>query len=374
MWAPRVAQLTTIAVLCGYGIVAVINVVREDFSWVQLLGYLGLLAVVFALQIAHSSGMALLWSRRRRVLTLSVQTLTTYLPFLWVGTLWGGMAGFLAGSVLLVVAGPIRWVLYTAIGVSVLVPALAARLAAPDVAYFVVSTLLTGLAIYAISSLSTLVLEVNSTRAEMARMAVTKERLRVARDLHDLLGYSLSSITLKSELTYRLLPKNPDSARQQITEVLNVARQALADVRQVARGYRDLSLIAEADSARTVFSAAEVDVRIDISCGNIPQSVDTVMATVLREAATNVLRHSKAQRCIIQAVEHGGTVRLQMSNDGVESVAISANVRSGSGLGNLAARLEDIGGRLTAGVRGKEWFDLIAEAPARPGTLAPTED
>jgi two-component system sensor histidine kinase DesK len=363
-WAPRVAQLTTITVLCGYGLVAIINVLREGATWLRLLGYIGLLSIIFALQIAHSSGMPLRWSWRRRALTLSLQALTTYLPLLLLGTVWGGMAGFLAGSVLLVMAGPIRWVLFAAIGVSVLVPALAARLTAPDVAYFVVSTMLTGLVIYAIGSLSALVLEINRTRAEMARMAVTHERLRVARDLHDLLGYSLSSITLKSELTYRLLPRNPGSARQQIAEILEVARQALADVRQVARGYRDMSLAAEANSARSVFSAAEVQAQIDISCGDIPQEVDTVLATVLRESTTNVLRHSKAQHCIVRVDEHAGTVRLQMTNDGVEPMQDAAlTVHTGRGLGNLATRLESIGGRLTVGFRDEEWFDLVAEAP-----------
>jgi two-component system sensor histidine kinase DesK len=361
-----VAQMTTLAVLCGYGIVAVINVWREGFGWVQLLGYVGLFFLVFTLQIAHSSGMPLRWSLQRRILTMSVQTLATYLPFLWLGTVWGGMAGFLAGSALLVVAGPLRWVLYSAIGVSVLLPALAAGLQAPDIAYFMISTLLTGLVIYAISSLSTLVLEINSTRAEMARMAVTRERLRVARDLHDLLGYSVSTITLKSELIYRLLPQNPSGARGQVVEVLDVARQALADVRQVARGYREMSLAAEADSARSVFSAAEIEARIDISCPEIDQVVDTVMATVLREAITNVLRHSKAQQCIVQADEDAGTLRLQVTNDGVEPAADTSIARHGKGLDNLAARLESIGGRLEAGVQEREWFHLVAEAPTKP--------
>ena len=361
-WAPRLAQLTTIAVLTGYGFVIALNVFRIGTGWSELIRFTVLFAVVFSLQIAHSWGEPLRWPARLRILTLSAQALATYLPFIWIGEVWGGMAAFLAGSVLLVATNPLRWILFGVVGASVLAPAMAAHLSAADVGYYVVSTVLTGLVIFAVSSLSGLVLEVNRTRAEMARMAVIQERLRVARDLHDLLGYSLSTITLKSELTHRLLPHSADRARQHLAEVLDVARQALADVRQVATGYRDMSLADEAESARSVLAAAEVDADIEISCGALPRAVDTVMATVLREAITNVLRHSKAGTCVIRATEHAGTVRLEVGNDAA-TVNLTASLEHGSGLDNLASRLERIGGRLSAGLRDKGWFQLLAEAP-----------
>jgi two-component system sensor histidine kinase DesK len=365
-WAPRVAHLTTISVLCGYGFVAVVNFLREHVSWLEALGFASLFSLVFALQVIHSFGEPLHWSRRRKILSLTVQALATYVPFLWIGTVWGGMAGFLAGSALLVVGGRPRWVLYAVIGFSVLAPAMLLGMTAPDTAYFVISTLLTGLVVYAISSLSALVLEVNNTRAEIARMAVFQERLRVSRDLHDLIGYSLSSITLQSELTYRLLPENPNRARQHVAELLDVSRQALSDVRAVASGYREMSLAVELESARSVLAAAEVAAEVHISCGPLPQPADMVMASVLREAITNVLRHSRAKQCVIQATRSGNTVRLHVANDGVAAGPKASQGHDGSGLGNLTARLEAIDGRLSTEIRDGRWFHLTAEAPVSP--------
>ena len=96
-------------------------------------------------------------------------------------------------------------------------------------------------------------------------MAVAQERLRFARDLHDLLGYSLSAITLKSELTHRLVPKNPDKAQNELVEILDISRKALADVRAVASGYRELSLENESESARSLLLAADVAVTTEIN-------------------------------------------------------------------------------------------------------------
>lgn len=367
-WAPRVARWTTIWILCGYGTVAAVNFVRLDVSWTHILGFIALFAVVFALQLLHSLGGALHWPWRRKALTLTGQAIATYLPLLWIGTVWGGMAGFLAGSVLLIAQSRIRWAIYTVVGLSVLVPALLLSMSIPDTTYYVISTLLTGLVIYAISSLSALVLEVNRTRAEVARMAVFQERLRVARDLHDLIGYSLSSVTLKSELSYRLLPENPQRARQQVAETLDIARQALADVRKVASGYREMSLATELRSARSVLKAADINVQADITCDPIPQPMNTVLAAVLREAITNVLRHSKAQRCVIRVTRQAGSVWLEVSNDGVDAVRSASRFGDGSGLGNLAARLEVIDGRLATDVRDGAWFRLVAQAPAPPET------
>jgi two-component system, NarL family, sensor histidine kinase DesK len=310
----------------------------------------------------HSSPESRRLAMRTRIITLSLQTFATYLPVLWVGRFWGAMAGFLAGSVLLVL-GPIRWVLFAAIGVSVLVPALVEGLSAVDVAYLVVSTMLTGLIVFAVSSLSSHVAELHATRAELARMAVTQERLRVARDLHDLLGYGLSAITLRSELIHRLLPDNPARAREETAELLEIARRALADVRIVARGYREMSLTREVDSARSVLAAAEIETSIEIPYRKISRDLDTVIATVLREGVTNLLRHSKAQRCVIKASVDEGRLRLRLSNDGVRAGNPRSDIRGGSGLGNLVTRLESVGGRLSTEITEDGWFHLAVEVP-----------
>jgi two-component system sensor histidine kinase DesK len=118
-----------------------------------------------------------------------------------------------------------------------------------------------------------------------------------------------------------------------------------------------------------LLSAAGIDVRVEISCGPLDERVDTVLATVVRESVTNMLRHSHARACSIEARQAGEVIVLRMLNDGVPRNA--ATGRRGGGLENLAARLEAIGGRLTATIRDGQ-FELLAEAPARPPQAAAT--
>ncbi|MDT0551565.1 histidine kinase dimerization/phosphoacceptor domain-containing protein, partial [Streptomyces lonegramiae] len=126
--------------------------------------------------------------------------------------------------------------------------------------------MLCGIVIYGLSRLTDLVHEVHRTREELARMAVGRERLRFARDLHDLLGYSLSAIALKGELVHRLIEVRPEHARSETEELLMVARQALADGRVVSSGYRDMSLRDEATSAAASLAAADIQADVAIDC------------------------------------------------------------------------------------------------------------
>jgi two-component system sensor histidine kinase DesK len=201
---------------------------------------------------------------------------------------------------------------------------------------------------------------VHATRGELAQLAVMNERMRFARDLHDLLGFSLSAITLKAELTRRLVASNPARARDELNEVLDIARQALADTRLVASGYRNISLSKEASSVSALLAAAGINAQVEINCGAIDEHVDTVLATVLREAVTNMLRHSAAQNCWIEAGQCADMVRLRVANDGAPRVMGSDNHRGG--LDNLTTRLEAIGGRMTVKLSDGQ-FDLRAEAP-----------
>lgn len=365
LWAPRMALLVTLAVLGGYTLITVLNVLAQESGLAHLAGLAFCLAALLALQLAHSTRRPRTWPAGVRALTLSAQAVATYLPLAWIGLPWGAMAGFLAGSVLLAAPGGIRWPLYATAAAGI-VPAVVAAAGPGGAIYGIGVTLLTGLIVFGVSSLSDLVAEIHEARRSLAGMAVAQERLRVARDLHDLLGYSLSAVMLKSELGYRLLPATPGRARSEVGEVLDIARQALADVRLVATGYRDMSLAAETESALSVLSAARIEAETDLSCGPLPQDVDTVLAIVLREAVTNALRHSKAQHCVITAARDGETVRLQIGNDGVDEGNLSTPVKGGSGLGNLAARLRGIGGSLTSRTSDDGWFHVVAEAPAGP--------
>jgi signal transduction histidine kinase len=135
-------------------------------------------------------------------------------------------------------------------------------------------------------------------------------------------------------------------------------------VRSVASGYRELSLDAEAGSARSVLLAADVDAHIRFEHGELSAQVGTVLATVLREGVTNVLRHSKAERCEITVRQEDGRVRMDIVNDGVPPAPTEPGPHGGSGIDNLAVRVAALGGRLTAGVDPDGRFRLHAALPA----------
>ncbi|MFF9093068.1 sensor histidine kinase [Streptomyces sp. NPDC014802] len=371
--APRLAQGISITVISGFGIITMLNVHNAVPGGTLLAACLGAVLVLYAVQFLVASAGARRWSTRRRAFALLTQALLTFVPMVWIGMAWGSMAGPLGGSILLLLPARLAWPLYGAVTLTILGWSQVEGAPALEQGYFTISTALTGLVIYGLTRLTDLVREVHAARAEMARMAVMQERLRFARDLHDLLGYSLSTITLKSELIHRLVPVNPERAREEVASVLGVSRQALADVRLVASGYRDMSLEAEAAAVAEVMAAADVQVEVDIDCGRLHPLVDTVLATALREGVTNILRHSKVQSCVITADAEGETVRLTLVNDGVVPQETPRNQGSGSGLGNLRTRLTEIGGTLSAQATREGRFRLVAEAPVRPVTCKVAE-
>ncbi|MFJ5971358.1 sensor histidine kinase [Streptomyces sp. NPDC093060] len=326
----------------------------------------GLVAAV-ALQMQHSSPAATHWSMPRRAISLGLQALVTYLPLLVIKQEWGGMAGFLAGSVLLLVPGVLAWILFAGVVLSILVPGLILGLDTLDIVYLSLSTSVIGLIVYGLSRLSGLVAELIAAREDLARLAVVRERLRFASDMHDLLGFNLSAITLKSELAHRLVAAQPERARAEITEILDISRQALADVRGVAHGYRRLSLATEAHHVQAALTAARISTQIDFRHGALSPQADTVLAIVLREAATNVLRHSKATRCRIATAVIGnvkGRIRLSICNNGVAARRSAPRTVGGTGLASLTDRLSAMHGTLTAGVTDDEEFELVVEMPS----------
>ncbi|MET9383986.1 histidine kinase [Streptomyces sp. NPDC002928] len=343
-----------------------LNVLAAEMSVGMSAVALTCLAAIFALQLRHSRPDADRASRQQKFATLGAQALLTYLPILVFRAQWGGMAGFFAGSLLLLLPPRIAWPAYAAVGLSMLLPPVLDGRSVLDSVYLCQSTLLTGVVVFGLTRLADLVHVLHDTRGRLARMAVTKERLRFARDLHDLLGYSLSAITLKSELIHRLIPGNSQRALTEIREVLAISRQSLADVRTVASGLRDMSLVEEVNAAEGLLIAADVDTRVTLQQGTMSQQVSTVLAAVLREAVTNLLRHSKADSCVIEAVRQGGRVRLLVENNGVQPDYRDLSVHSGSGLGNLASRMREISGELHTDRGPDGTFRLVAEAPAFP--------
>jgi two-component system sensor histidine kinase DesK len=211
--------------------------------------------------------------------------------------------------------------------------------------------------------------ELQGAREQLARQAVIEERLRMARDLHDLLGHTLSLITLKSELAGRLLEKDPHTATQEIHEVERVARQALRDVREAVAGYRQHSLRGELDASRQILEAAGIECTIEYEAQSLPPHTDAVLGWVVREGVTNVIRHSRAKHCLIHIYSSDDTVRAEISNDG-DTRKESTTVEWGSGLSGLAERVANEGGQLearTGSMPDGPGFRLQVEIPMRSG-------
>jgi two-component system sensor histidine kinase DesK len=361
--APQLAKGILITVLLSFFLIAFLKIrfVTQGFTPLALCA--SYMIIMLGLQLFYFSRPTNMSRSPIAYLALLVQAALVYLPFLQFHQAWIGMPGFLAGSVLLVLPPRLAWPTFTLVIGSVAVAQAMLTGVLNDVAYATVSPIITGLVVYGMTRLANLVTELHAAQTELAKLAVAQERLRFARDLHDLLGYSLSAITLKSELTHRLMSKDQARAQEELSEVLDISRQALSDVRSVASGYRELSLDDEAEAARSVLLAAEVDVRMDLGYGELPTRVRTVLATVLREGITNVLRHSKAERCDITVRQAGNQVWIDIINDGVSQAATQRTPRGGSGIANLSARVAALDGTLSAGLDPDGRFRLHATAP-----------
>jgi signal transduction histidine kinase len=369
--APRLSRGVLIGVFAGFCAVTLTNIstipglgtAPKVFAVLDILALLGLQLLYFSrdpIKVRTRTGIAM------NVL----QAALAYLPLLQFEHSWTGMPGFVAGTALLVLPAVAAWSVFGLVVLSMTLYQASAGFDITDTVYILVSTCITGLVVYGLTRLSTLVKEVNAARTQLAEMAVARERLRFARDLHDLLGYSLSAITLKSELTHRLVTKDPGRARDELSEVLAISRQALADVRSVASGYRELSLEDESRSARSVLAAADVAIQMTMKYKDLPARVTTVLATVLREGVTNVLRHSKAEHVEICVRQNADQVAILVVNDGVPDEPmeqIPHSEKGGSGIHNLSDRVTTLGGVLNAGIGSDGRFRLTAAVPLRPG-------
>jgi two-component system, NarL family, sensor histidine kinase DesK len=214
-----------------------------------------------------------------------------------------------------------------------------------------------------------LIQELRAAQGEVARLAaadaVIDERLRFARDLHDLLGHSLSVIALKAELARRRLERDGerDQAQAEIHDIEQIARRALEEVREAVSGYRTRSLAMELERARAVLEAAGVVVTTRAAPAALPHDVDDLLAWVVREAATNIVRHSRARHAAIELDEADGAARLEIDNDGVAPEAAAGGEAPGSGLIGLRERVAEAGGRLTAAPEAGGRFRITAMVP-----------
>jgi len=183
--------------------------------------------------------------------------------------------------------------------------------------------------------------ELKLSHEEVRRLAALAERERIGRDLHDLLGHTLSLVALKSDLAGRLIERDPQAARNEIVEVSRVARDALAQVRRAVTGIRAAGLAAELASAKLLLESDGVTLRYDACEVVVPPDLETVLALALREAVTNIQRHARATLAEVSLTSTGDHVQLRIRDNGVGSAAVPGN-----GLSGMRERVESRGGRL----------------------------
>jgi two-component system sensor histidine kinase DesK len=238
---------------------------------------------------------------------------------------------------------------------------------------------LAGLLAHSAERRNVLLTRLNETRAELARMAVAEERLRIARDLHDLLGHSLSLIALKAELAGRLLAPDPQRAAREISELETVARRSLTEVRQAVSGYRQPGLAAELTAGRQMLLAAGVDCRLDVpGAYSFPPEIDALLAWTVREGTTNIVRHARAAHAAIRIEVTGDVVYAELADDGTgpppapaagiapppsRASGTPAGHVPGCGLAGLTERVARLRGTLLAGAGEQGGFRLRVSVP-----------
>src|ERR1700738_996998 len=200
--------------------------------------------------------------------------------------------------------------------------------------------------------------QLSLAREQIARLAVGEERLRFARDLHDLIGHSLSVIALKSELAGRLIKNTPGLAAHEVEDIENVARGALREVREAVAGYRQPTLAAELAGAHEALTAAGIEYHVHQDHAPLPTAVEAVLAWTVRGGGNNVMRHSQAKRCAIRIAAKEGRATVEVVDDGR-----GGTLQPGSGLRGLRERVLERGGTLTAEPLPHEGFRLRVSLP-----------
>jgi two-component system sensor histidine kinase DesK len=378
--APRLAQAVFVTVLCAL-MVQYVNIVAENINnlpggsfSVPVIAWTAANAVALAaLQLRHSWPSRGAGRPRGWQLTLGLQVLLTYAMVPVTG--WRPLVacGFLAGSALLLLPAPWGRIAFAAVIASlpVFLTVTSSSLGLTPLAgaaaeiYLTLLSVVLGLLMYGLTRLAWLAVQLEDLRAELARKAVLGERLRVARDTHDLLGLGLAAIAMKADLIGRLIDRGDARAGPEVGELARICATARADMRLVTGEARDLPLDAELAAARDVLTSAGIDVQASVAEDLAPGGAAAVLVPVVREAVINVLKHSSASYCVLEITAGDGMARLLISNDGSNdagSAPLAAAGRTGSGLGNLAARVEAAGGRLSAQRNGGE-FSLAAEIP-----------
>ncbi len=279
---------------------------------------------------------------------------------------WGCLFIYCAACATIVAGSRTGFWLILACVALALAGTLASGQGSEDALAYAAGTLGIGLLMLLVGDLRDRNAELTEARAELARLAVARERERFARDLHDLLGHTLSVIAIKAELARRLLPGDPGRAGGEVGELEAVARTALSEVREAVSGYRKPTLDGELAGARMALTAAGI--HVDVARADVPidPSAEAVLAWAVREGATNVIRHSKARHCLLRVTGTLGGAGVEVLDDG-PPVASSNGDCEGHGLDGLRERVGGVNGTVSAGPRAGGGYRLAVEVPSPGG-------
>ncbi|RLP93005.1 histidine kinase [Micromonospora sp. BL4] len=350
----RARQATLLSLATGVWatvLLPAVGLTREADTGRVALGAVGICAFAAAqtavLYAAVTPWLAQRWRRRAQVGLAVVAALTVPLvapvaagawpTWAWIGAALMGMAPLLVG-------------LPAAVAVTVgtlLVSAGVAWWTDGSVGRYLAVTGGIGAAVAAVNWLQVwfwgLLVEARQGQAAQAQLAAAEERLRFARDVHDVLGHSLTVIALKAELAARLAPVDAERAGREAAEVQRLAASALTEVRETVRGYRAVDLGEQVAAVAGVLRSCGVRCSVPTPPAEVPQPAATELAAVLREAGTNVLRHSQADWCRIRIEREGNAIRMTVANDGADDRGPDEHSH---GLRGLADRLAAVGGEL----------------------------
>jgi two-component system, NarL family, sensor histidine kinase DesK len=331
--------------------------------WVRLVGAAGLLAFTLAYLGVFRRAFGRCGPALWRMVLVAVLGVALGV---WLGSSWAGLMIYVSAAV--GVALPTRWIAPAVLGAAgVCAAVVAAHGQLGELFFLPVLCVLSAVALQGTRHLVSVNAQLSEARDELARNAVAEERMRFARDLHDLLGHSLSLVALKSELAGRLAERDPVRARREMADVEAAARRALAEVRDAVSGYRQVGCAQALAEARSALSAAGIGLRTPAAVPALPGTVDTVLGWVVREATTNVLRHSGARSVTVDVVVTEDGATLTVTDDGRGPTATDG----GAGLAGLAERVAALGGTVESGPAPRRGFRLRAVVPVP--APAPTE-
>jgi len=328
---------------------------------------LSLAIVAGVLQLRHSFAAADGVRPRYWVWTLLLLLAIATLPMYWFGERWVTLEWFVGASLAMLlpprVALPV--IVIAALGsgawYAATITSFTERFSEKlwEFAYWEALMFLGTAGLYGATRLVRLMDELREARADLAELAIGRERLRISRDLHDLLGQSLSAVSLKGDLAIGLLARNEvPRAVSEVESLVSVARSALHDLRDIAHREPPIALGSEIERASDLLASIGTETQIDITVDHLPPAIDELFAWALREGVTNVLRHSAATTCAIRIARRDDIVRLEIVNDGA-----MPSTSGGNGLAGLATRASTLAGAASARAIGDGRFRLRVDVP-----------